>query len=581
MLLPFLLELPSPILASVAAQTSSTHWFLLVIGLLGGLALFLYGLEKMSEALKSSAGEKLRSVLQRMTQNRWAGLFTGTVVTGVTQSSSITTVLLVGFVSAGLLTMQQSVAVVMGSNVGTTITGQLAAFKLAQYTLLFVALGWIGSNWNPTQKMRRWGEAVLGLGLLFLGMELMSQAMKPLQSSPLFLKWMAQMHYAWLGILVGALFTALVQSSSATVGVIIALATQGLLDLKGGLAIALGANIGTCVTAVLASVKQNAETRQVAVVHVAFNVIGVLLFLPFLTPFAQLVAKFSPQAPHLNGLERVAYEAPRQIANAHTIFNLTCAFLFIGVTQWFAWLAMKLVPASKEEMEESDELRFMTSASLSDTGLALEMTRQEISRFGLRLISLLQLLPELHGDRPSSTIEKIRRLGGRLGYLHQNMSTWLTQLGHHTMSVAQTQEYLSLLRVINAYQNMATRITQDFLQLDWEGAARLHHKYKRDNSWMFHEIQERLEVSTLLTLRAVVSRDPEAAQQALNLRNQIDTYAQEAAVQSLEEMREQTEVHDSPAFLEIQTLELLKQLHYFNRRIARSQLSVLEEASKV
>ena len=174
----------------------------------------------------------------------------------------------------------------------------------------------------------------------------MSQSMKPLQSAPYFINWMAQMQYAWLGILVGAIFTAVVQSSSATVGVIIALATQGLLDLKGGLAIALGANIGTCITALLASAKQNPEAKQVAVVHVTFNVVGVLLFLPFLTPFTKMIASISPQASHLAGLQRIAYEAPRQIANAHTFFNMTCALLFIGFTKWLAWLAIKMGPGS-------------------------------------------------------------------------------------------------------------------------------------------------------------------------------------------------------------------------------------------
>jgi phosphate:Na+ symporter len=205
-------------------------WVLLFIGLLGGLALFLYGLDKMADALKNVAGHRLRSILARLTEHRVLGLLTGVFATGITQSSSLTTVLMVGFVSAGLMNVQQTVAVVMGSNIGTTINAQLIAFQISKYAFLLVALGFAGQSWLQRDSLQRWAGALMGLGLIFVGMEVMSQAMRPLQSYPPFLDGMAQMRNPLLGMFAGAIFTGIIQSSAATVGVIIALASQGLIQ---------------------------------------------------------------------------------------------------------------------------------------------------------------------------------------------------------------------------------------------------------------------------------------------------------------------------------------------------------------
>lgn len=555
-------------------------WHLLFIGLFGGLALFLYGLDRLSESLKAAAGDHLRDVLERLTRNRFAGLLTGAIATGLTQSSTVTTVLLVGFVGAGLMTMQQSVAIIMGSNIGSTLTAQLAAFQVAKYALLLVALGFAGQIFLPSERLRHLFHALLGLGLLFVGMEIMSQAMQPLQYYPLFLHWMAQMRYAALGLLAGAVFTALVHSSAATVGVVIALASQGLLDLKAGLAIALGANVGTCVTALIASLRQPAEARQVAIVHILFNTIGVLLFLPFLGPFSRLVAALSPQAHHLQGAARIAYEAPRQIANAHTLFNVICAALFLGFVPFFAWLACKISPSPPEEDEENDDLRYMKDAYLKDKRTALVMARKEILRYGQRVVSMIELIPQLHSLHPDPAIRQIRQIGGRIGHMHQKMSTWIARLGGHNMNARETEELLFLIRVINTYQSMASRITQELLRLDWDRAAKQRRKDKEhEPTDLFVEIQKRLMTSTQLTLRAVTEKDPQAAQQVLDLRDQIDKYARQAQIDSINRLKQRpTRLEQDPALLEIDSLDILKQLHYFNRRIARHQLRLLKAA---
>lgn len=563
-----------------ATQNTSITWHLLLIGLFGGLSIFLYGLDRLSESLKAAAGDHLRDTLQRLTPNRFAGLLTGTIATALTQSSTVTTVLLVGFVGAGLMTMQQSVAIVMGSNIGSTLTAQLAAFQIAKYALLLVAVGFAGQVFLPSERLRHLFHALLGLGLLFVGMEIMSQSMQPLQHYPLFLQWMAQMRYAAFGLLAGAIFTALVHSSAATVGVVIALASQGLLDLKAGLAVALGANVGTCVTALIASLRQTAEARQVAIVHILFNTLGVLLFLPFLGPFSRLVAALSPQAHHLQGAARIAYEAPRQIANAHTLFNVICAALFIGFVPFFAWLACKISPPPPEDSEENDDLRYMKDAYLKDARTALVMIRKEILRYGQRVISMIERIPQLHSPQPDAAIRQMRQIGGRIGHMHQKMSVWISRLGVHKMNASETEELLFLIRVINTYQSMASRITQELLRLDWDRAAQQRRKTKEhEPTDLFVEIQKRLMNSTQLTLRAVTEKDAQAAQQVIDLRDQIDKYARQAQIESITRLKQHPErLEQDPALLEIDSLDILKQLHYFNRRIARHQLRLLKPA---
>ncbi|MHC4846585.1 MAG: Na/Pi cotransporter family protein, partial [Planctomycetota bacterium] len=236
----------------------------LAMGLFGGLALFLYGMDKMSDALKAVAGDRMRQILARLTSNRFMGVITGAFTTAVIQSSSVTTVLVVGFITAGLMTVAQSIGVIMGANIGTTITAQIIAFKVTHFSLAMVAVGFAMMFFAKRDRTRHHGAGIMGLGLVFLGMSVMGDAMRPLRSYQPFLQWMLEMEVPWVGILAGALFTALVQSSSATTGVVIVMASQGLIALPAGIAVCLGANIGTCVSAVLAAVGKPREAMRAA-----------------------------------------------------------------------------------------------------------------------------------------------------------------------------------------------------------------------------------------------------------------------------------------------------------------------------
>ncbi|MCP3871031.1 MAG: Na/Pi cotransporter family protein, partial [Gammaproteobacteria bacterium] len=335
-LLPFVFLLVGFVIVSTAfadqgaSGGTEIDWLQLAMGLFGGLALFLGGLELLSTGLKLAAGNALRSVLQKLTVNRFLGAITGAFVTGVLNSSSVTTVLVVGFVTAGVMTLSQSVGVIMGANIGSTVTAQILAFNISAYALILVAGGFFMYFAGKTDRIKQIGMMIMGLGLVFYGMGLMSDGMKPLRTYQPFMDFLAEMENPLLGILAGAVFTGLVQSSAATVGIAIAMASEGLLTLPAGIALALGANIGTCVTALLAALGKPTEAVRASVVHISFNILGVVVWLPLLGFLADMAVTVSPAAAGLDGKAKLAAEVPRQIANANTMFNIINTLLFIS-----------------------------------------------------------------------------------------------------------------------------------------------------------------------------------------------------------------------------------------------------------
>ena len=372
--------------ATQKALDPSIEWFESGMGLFGGLALFLAGLDQLTEGLKMAAGDALKNVLQKLTTNRVMGVITGTFVTGILNSSSVTTVLVIGFVTVEIMTLQQSVAVIMGANIGSTVTAQLLAFNITKYALLPVAIGFFMTFTAKQDKIRYYGMMLMGIGMVFFGMGVMSEAMAPLRTYAPFIDFLEQMKNPLLGILAGAVFTGIVQSSAATVGISIALATEGLLSLPAGIALALGANVGTCVTALLASLGKPVEAVRAAMVHVLFNIIGVLIWLPFLAYLADISIAISPVAEGLKGMEKMAYEVPRQIANGNTFFNVANVFIFILFAPLFAKAATKLVPEKVEKKEVMISPKYLNEDALTMPSTALT----NVSFESIRSIELIK-----------------------------------------------------------------------------------------------------------------------------------------------------------------------------------------------
>ena len=445
--------------AFAASGGGSIDWFKMGMTLLGGLALFLYGMEMMTDSLKAVAGDRMKMILEKLTGNRVSGVLTGAGVTAVVQSSSVTTVIVVGFVTAGLMNLEQAIGVIMGANIGTTITAQIVAFKVTKYALLMVAVGFAMMMMSKNEKIKHWGTMLMGLGMVFFGMGVMSGAMKPLRSFEPFLELMTTMEAPLVGILIAAAFTGLVQSSSATTGIVIVMATEGLVSLPAGIALAFGANIGTCVTALLASIGKPRVAVQAAVSHLLFNVIGVFIWILFIPQLAEFVTWLSPAAPEgMTGTAKLANEAPRQIANAHTVFNIANTLIFLPFTVVLANVVRKLVPIKELTVEEaavaSYKPKYLDEGMLKSPPLALSMARRETARMGDIVHEMLEGIPEAVFKGRLDLMTELRDKDDQVDSLYAAINRYLTKVSRLDLMVATADECMLLTTVNTEIENI-------------------------------------------------------------------------------------------------------------------------------
>lgn len=348
----------------------------LFFGLLGGLALFLYGMQMMSDGLENAAGDRMERILEKLTSNRFVGVLVGALITAVIQSSSATTVMVVGFVNSGMMTLQQAVWIIMGANIGTTITGQLVALDIGAFApiIAFAGVAMIVFMKNP--KLHHVGAILAGFGMLFIGMDMMSASMQPLREFPPFIELMTSFTNPVFGILVGAVFTAIIQSSSASVGILQTLASAGLIPFSSAVFVLFGMNIGTCITAVLASIGTNRSAKRTTVIHLMFNIIGTVVFtiicLSF--PIAEFVGGFTPGKP------------AAQLANMHTVFNIATTILLIPFGTLLAKAATKILPDAPEDAKQTSLLGELNKefgrsrTQLGADAIHMDLLRQEIER---------------------------------------------------------------------------------------------------------------------------------------------------------------------------------------------------------
>lgn len=389
-----------------------------LFGLCGGLGLFLYGMKLMSDALQDMAGDSLRRLVAAITSTPFRGVMIGTIVTMIIQSSSATTVMIVSFVQAGLMGVQQALAVSMGANVGTTITAQLVAFKIDAYALPIIAIGMALALFGRTKKQRYFGHCCFGFGLLFLGLTYMSSSMKFLaQKQDFFLTFS---HHPLLGILAGMVLTMVVQSSSATMGLTIALAAQGAIPLGAAIPIVLGNNIGTTITVVLASIPNSREAKQAALGHVFFNVVGMLIFLPFLSWFGDLVALTSDSVP-------------RQIANAHSIFNIAATVIMFPFIRQIAALLQKVMPV--DQVEHYSGPQYLTESLLhTSPAAAVEAVKNEVVRAADIAVEMVRDAKKAVLEGSSRAIERLKVGEERVNELNHAVADYAARLWHRHIS---------------------------------------------------------------------------------------------------------------------------------------------------
>jgi phosphate:Na+ symporter len=557
--------------AAAAEVVDTVEWGGILVGLLGGLALFLFGMGQMTDSLKAVAGQGLRLLLAKLTRNRFTAALTGAFVTAVIQSSSVTTVLVVGFISAGLLSLQQSVGVIMGANVGTTLTAQIIAFKVTQYALVLIAGGFFISFVARRDRVRRTGELVMGLGLVFYGMQLMSDGTAPLREYEPFIDLMGRMDSAWLGILVGAGFTALVQSSSATTGIVIVLASQGFLSLEAGIAIALGSNIGTCATAILSALGKPREALQAAMVHVLFNVIGALMWVFLIDQLAELVRSLSPQATGLEGTALLAAETPRQIANAHTVFNVANTAVLIWFTKPIARLVERLVPIRPEPEPEAVEARYLDEGFLETPALALDRIRLEVARLGDKACHIVHLAggdpdaPDAGGlpraGELSSEVERVREL-------HRLILAYARRLLAQDLTELEGERLQGLLTAASDLDTLAESVVQDLTVIGEEWESR-ELESSEETRRRIRELYRVVEDALQQAADSLRDADMERARAVVEDKGRVVELVDGLQLRLGERLSAEGEKRLDVYRAEMRVVELLRNLHKFARRVAK------------
>jgi len=445
-LLALLVVLTTNLYAGSSSNDGEISLFLIATGLLGGLGMFLYGMEMMSDGMKMTAGDSMRAILEKLTSNRFIAVFIGAFVTMVIQSSSATTVMLVSFVNSGLLNFVQALGVVLGSNIGSTVTAQIVAFKVTDYALLLIAAGSVMALFAKKDTVKHLGFVILGFGLLFYGMKVMSDTMKPLRTDPTFNSILTSFENPFLGIIAGAVFTALIQSSSATTGIVITLASGGSITLEAGIPLILGANIGTCVTAILAGLNATRDAKRVAIGHVTFNIIGVLMFCFWIPYFADFIAQTSDNVP-------------RQIANAHTIFNIMATIIFIPFTPFISKTILRYFP-DKEELRniEQPAILNLDEKVLNQPGAAINSAQAEIGGVvGLTERVVGSLVRPFIGTAEEGDVENpdqdlhtgLHQRLDKIVYLNENISDYLVKISRQDLTEKQSKEVFALVSTVN------------------------------------------------------------------------------------------------------------------------------------
>ena len=391
--------------------------------LLGGLALFLYGMQMMSNGLEAAAGNKMKQILEKLTANRFLGVLVGAGITAVIQSSSATTVMVVGFVNSGMMTLQQAVWIIMGANIGTTITGQLIALDVGAVAPLLAFLGVALVVFIKKQKVHHYGLIVAGLGILFIGMDMMSSAMMPLRDSEAFISLMTKFSNPFLGILAGAVFTAIIQSSSASVGILQALASSGLIGLGNAVYVLFGQNIGTCITAILAAIGTNRNAKRTTIIHLMFNIIGTIIFTTvcILTPLTDLIANITP--------DNVA----AQIANMHTLFNIVTTLLLLPFGTYLAKLATKILPEKKDEKVDVMHMEFIRpmetkrDTQIGLSAIAVTSIRKEIHRMMTMAKENVDRSFEAVKEGKTTLLEEVREREEYIDFLNKEISKYISK----------------------------------------------------------------------------------------------------------------------------------------------------------
>lgn len=528
-------------------------------GFLGGLALFLYGMQLMGEGLQRAAGEKLQKILEKLTGYLLMAVALGAFVTSILQSSSATTVMTVGFVNAGLMNLKQAFGVVMGANIGTTMTAQLIAFKLTDYITLFIAIGFAVQILAQKRRGKYIGQVVLGFGILMLGMEMMSDAVMPLREYQGFVDFIATFSdNPVLGVLVGVVMTMIIQSSSATIGVLIAIANQGLIPLEGAIPVLLGDNIGTCITAVIASVRANITAKRVALAHVLFNFIGTIIFITFMSLFIGFVINISPEG-----------DIARQIANAHTSFNVINTILFLPFTTQFIKLVEKLLPGGETIISRKPV--FLDEQMLNTPPIAISLAVKEIVRMGNMARHNVEVAIDALNEHSQEKIDYVLEHEPVIDSLEEAVTRYLTKLSEQEMSADLSGLHTRLLHACNDIERIgdhgqalaknARRIYEDSLVLSEEAKAELR------------QLGDMVLEASGMAIKALETDDKALAKEAWERCRMVKRYQKEIRKNHIQRLNEKR-CDPIPGFVMIEILINMKRVSDHSKNVSQLVLGI-------
>jgi len=492
-----------------------------LFALLGGTALLLFGVRFVGEGLQRALGSRLRHVLSTLTGNRIKALAVGAGVTAVLQSSSATTVMLVGFASAGLLTLRQTIGVILGADIGTTITVQLLAFNILGFAPLVVFLGWLLYT-AFAGRVRYFGQGILGFGFLFLGMKLIADGTLPLQRSDLAVQmFTALVAQPFILLLLAAVFSALVRSSAATIGVALSFAAGGLMNLDGAMAIIFGANIGTAASALLASVGANAEARRVALAHAAFKVIGVAIFLPFSVAFADLV-------------RMTASDPQRQIANAHSLFNLIGALLFLPFTPIAADVFTRLVPDSRRTNVGAV---YLNPNVLDTPAVALGQALRELLRMGDVVLQSLRDTIVVFARDDAALMREVVRRDDHIDRLEEDIKQYVIRLRENALTKDQSERETALLFVVVNLEEIGDVIEKNLMELA-EKKIRGQHRFSAQGWAEIQDLHAKVVENMELALGALATNDREIAEKVVRHKSQVNAMERRLRQAHIERLHE-------------------------------------------
>lgn len=492
-----------------------------VFGLLGGLALFIFGMNMMSESLQKVAGDKMKKVLGVLTRNAVCGMLAGALVTAVLQSSSATTVLVIGFVSAGLMSLKQGISVIFGANIGTTMTAQLMAFKISDYIMPIVFIGFLIAFIAKKEKIKFVGQTIFAFGLLFVGIEMMGDVMKPLATSPVFINMMEKVsNIPVLGVGVGMLMTLVVQSSSATIAVLQSFASQAgpdgasVIGLVGAIPILLGDNIGTTITAILASIGQSKDAKRCAIAHSVFNITGSFIFIWIIKPFAKFVEMISPKGNELDVISR-------QIANAHMSFNIINTLIWLPLLPVMVKIVMFIVRDDKEvSIEDYKEKSFLDKNVISQPIAAMYLVSQEIRRAGRLVSEMIGNMKATVMNNDSKALAELEKNAKLVTEIDENTVSYISGMfSNGSLTEEQSSTTAGLLYVLNDIARVSKRCedASPVIRAKLEGK----YKFSKDAVEELGKVIDNVEIMYRTSIVSLENGDAKTARKVFDYRKEL------------------------------------------------------------